>query len=58
MRKDEVEIGAVYHVKVSGVIVPVEITGKHPLGGFVGVSRTTGRTIRIKTAGKLRGKVR
>jgi len=58
MRKEDVVIGSVYTVLVSGNLVPVKVTGKHPSGGFVGVNQVTGRTIRIKTAGRLRGKAR
>lgn len=54
MRKEDVVIGAIYGVKVSGFVVPVKVTGVHPLGGFIGVNQVTGRTIRIKTAGRLR----
>lgn len=58
MKAKDVVLGCLYYVKVSGDVVPVRVTGLHPLGGFVGVNQEIGRTIRIKTAGRLRGKVR
>ena len=57
MLKKEVEIGAIYIVLVSKKLVPVKITAVNPHGGWVGVSTVTGRTIRIRTAAKLRRKV-
>jgi len=57
MRKEDVRIGHVYAVKVSGKIVPVRITRKSDMGGWVGISLETGRDVRIKTAGKLRSEV-
>ena len=54
MRKSQVEIGGVYVVKVSGVLVPVRIVRESIYGGWDGKNLKTGRTVRIKTAGKLR----
>jgi hypothetical protein len=55
LKKNEVQIGGTYRVKVSGTVVTVRITGENPHGGYDGVSTATGRKIRIKTAGRLRG---
>jgi len=55
MRKNEVEIGKVYIVRVSGRIARVKITGESPYGGWDGKNLETGREVRIRTAGRLRG---
>jgi hypothetical protein len=54
MKKNEVQIGAKYIVKVSGNLVPVKITSESQYGGWYGKNTVTGREVRIKTAGKLR----
>lgn len=54
MRKSEVIIGYTYTVKVSGQLVPVKITRESMYGGWDGVNTATGRSVRIKTAGRLR----
>jgi hypothetical protein len=55
MRKGDVQIGSTYNVKVSGRVVPVRITRESPYGGWVGQNIKTGREVRIRTAGRLRG---
>ncbi len=61
MRKDEVQVGKVYAMKVSGDIVPVRITGEKWSGdkhtGWVGTNTKTNRGVRIKSAQRLRGEV-
>lgn len=57
MRKNEVQIGAVYAAKVSGRIVPVRIDRPSPYGGWEGTNLQTGRTIRIRTAARLRQRI-
>lgn len=57
MKKNEVEIGCVYVVKVSNELCHVKVIGEHPHGGFIGLNLASGRKIRIKTAGRLREKV-
>lgn len=57
MKKRDVEIGAVYLVRVSGRLVPVRVTGESPYGGFNGVNLTTGREVRIRSAGRLRARI-
>ena len=43
MKKNEVEVGTVYRVKVSGSVQDVRITGENPHGGDRPLVRTTGR---------------
>ena len=54
MKKNEVQIGAVYKVKVTGKLAEVRITGKNPNGGWDGVNVITKRKVRIKSAQRLR----
>ena len=54
MKKSDVQINATYLVKVAGNLVPVKITHEHDSGGWVGTSVKTGKTIRIKSAQRLR----
>ena len=58
MKKENVEIGKTYLVKVSGKLVPVKLIRKYDsfswyLHGWVGVNLKTNREIHIKTAAKL-----
>jgi hypothetical protein len=57
MKKTDVRIGACYKVKVSGKIVPVQITGENANGGWDGVNQATGKAVRIKGPARLCGKV-
>lgn len=66
MKRDKVQVGKVYAVKVSGKIQPVRLQqdrgpsfGFRPKvhAGWVGVNELTGREVRILTAGKLRYEV-
>ncbi|NOZ77573.1 MAG: DUF2924 domain-containing protein [Acidobacteria bacterium] len=54
MKKNDVQIGATYLVKVAGNLVPVKIDREHDNGGWVGTSVKTGKTIRIKSPQRLR----
>lgn len=54
MKKADVQIGGTYFVKVAGNLVPVKITREHDNGGWEGTSVKTGKTIRIKSAQRLR----
>jgi hypothetical protein len=54
MKKQDVEIGSTYIVKVSGVLAKVRITGESPYGGWRGTNLATGREIRIRSAARLR----
>jgi hypothetical protein len=54
MKKQDVQIGSTYIVKVSGVLAKVRITGESPYGGWRGTNLATGREVRIRTAARLR----
>jgi len=54
MKKNDVEVGKVYRVKVSGNVVDVRIAGENPRGGWDGVNVATNRKVRIKSAQRLR----
>ena len=54
MRKNEVKVGTVYRVKVSGNVCDVRITGENPHGGWDGVNVATNRKVRVKSAQRLR----
>ena len=58
MKKNEITIGAVYSVKVSGRIVPVKIVKANPDGGWEGTNLATRKSVRIKSAQRLRRRVR
>lgn len=53
MKKREVEVGGVYVAKVSGHLVSVRIDRESPYGGWDGVNLKSGRSIRIRSAGRL-----
>ncbi len=57
MKKNEIEIGKVYLVKVSDKLANVRITGESPYGGWDGINLATKKTVRIKGAGRLRQEV-
>jgi hypothetical protein len=54
MKSSDVQIGATYLVRVADNLVPVKLVREHPSGGWEGVSEKTGKTIRIKSAQRLR----
>ncbi len=54
MKKADVQINAIYLVKVAGNLVPVRIDREHDSGGWLGTSRKTGKQIRIKSPQRLR----
>jgi len=54
MKKDEVQIGATYQVRVTGKLAPVRIVCEHPHHGWNGVNVDTKREVRIKSAQRLR----
>ena len=54
MKKNDVQVGSAYVVKVSGYLAPVRLEGISPYGGWIGRSIATGRKVRISTAAKLR----
>lgn len=55
VKKRDVVLGKVYYVKVSGKVVRVKLTRESPYGGWDGVNLATGRAVRVRTAGRLRG---
>lgn len=55
MRKNEIKVGGHYIAKVSNKVVTVRIVATHPSGGWIAVNVDTGRSCRIRTAGRLRG---
>ena len=57
MKKTDVQTGATYLVKVANNLVPVTITREHEQGGWEGQSIKTGKTIRIKSAQRLRKRI-
>lgn len=57
MRKSEVHIGGRYRAKVSERIVTVRLVSESAYGGWNAVNEETGRTVRIKSAARLRREV-
>lgn len=57
MKKSDVKVGATYSAKVSGNVVPVRIDRENPRGGWDGTNTKTKKSIRIKSAQRLRGPV-
>jgi len=56
MKKSEVEVGGTYVAKVSGRLVAVRIDRESPYGGWQATNLKSGRSIRIRTAARLRGR--
>jgi len=54
MKKNEVEIGGRYVAKVSGSLTVVRIDRESPYGGWDATNVATGRSVRIRTAARLR----
>lgn len=54
MKKAEVKIGGRYTAKVSGEVVVVRLTRESPYGGWDAVNEYTNRSVRIKSAARLR----
>jgi len=52
--KKTVEIGGKYLAKISGKLVVVQIDRECPYGGWWATNMSTSRSIRIKSAAKLR----
>jgi hypothetical protein len=55
MKKNNVKLGAVYAVKVSGEIQPVRLDSTNPHGGFDGTNMRTKKSVRIVSTQRLRG---
>jgi len=58
MKKQDVLIGESYYVKVSGLLTPVKIIRESQYGGWEGINEKTRRAVRIKSAQRLRMRVR
>ena len=56
MKKQDVQIGQTYTVKVSGKLAPVKIISESQYGGWEGLNTKTHKSVRIRSAAKLRGK--
>lgn len=54
MKKQDVQIGAEYSAGVSGRVAVIRIDRESPHGGWVGTNMVTGRTVRIRSAARLR----
>jgi hypothetical protein len=57
MKKSEIEINGRYIAKVSDKLTAVRITGESRYGGWEAVNEATGKTVRIKSAQRLRSAV-
>lgn len=57
MKKADVILGALYVVKVSGVLTTVRLDAESPFGGWLGTNIKTGRQVRIRGAARLRHKL-
>jgi len=58
IRKADVEIGGRFIAKVSGKLVKVRITAESSYGGWNAVNEESGRAIRIRSARRLRRRVK
>ena len=54
MKKQDVQIGSTYIVRVSGTLAKVRINGESPYSGWRGTNLATGREVRIRSAARLR----
>jgi hypothetical protein len=54
VKKNEIELGGTYVAKVSGRTAVVRIDRESPYGGWDATNTVTGRSVRIKTAARLR----
>jgi len=54
MKRQNIEVGRTYLVKVSGRLVPVRLEAEHSNGGWTGVNKETRRQVRVRTAARLR----
>ena len=55
MKKNEVKVGGCYTAKVSDKLVTVRIDSTHSESGWNATNTRTGKRIRVKNAGRLRG---
>jgi hypothetical protein len=57
MKKSQVRIGARYRALVSGTVVTVLVTGESRYGGWDARNEATGRSVRVRSAQRLRSEV-
>lgn len=57
MLKKQIKIGSCYRAKISNNLVNVQITSENRFGGWDALNLSTKRTVRIKSAAKLRHEV-
>ena len=55
MKKDTVKLGSTYACKVSGEVQPVRLDKTNPHGGWDGTNMKTRKSVRVKSAQRLRG---
>jgi hypothetical protein len=55
MKKNNVKLGSVYAIKVSGAVVPVRLDRESPHGGWLGTNMKTRKEVRVKSSQRLRG---
>ena len=53
MKASDVRIGGIYQTRVRNSLVTIKITGKHESGGWDAINTATGKSIHIKSAGRL-----
>jgi len=58
MKKHEVKVGGTYLAKVSDKMVPVRIDGENPHGGWDATNMVTKKSVRVKSAQRLRGEAK
>jgi hypothetical protein len=58
MKKNEIKIGHTYSAKVTDKVVPVRIDAEHASGGWTATNLVTNKTVRIKSAQRLREEVK
>jgi hypothetical protein len=57
MKKKDVQLNKTYVAKVSNVLTEVKLDRESPYGGWDATNLKTGRSVRIKSAAKLRREV-
>jgi hypothetical protein len=55
MKKEDVKVGGTYKAKISGKLTEVRITGENKHGGWDAVNVLTNKTVRVKSAQRIRG---
>jgi hypothetical protein len=57
MKNAQIRVGGRYTALVSGTVVTVRVTGESRYGGWEARNEATGRTVRIRSAQRLRQEV-